>query len=93
MLSGWSVRSQWNRWLHSTIHTFAVQDGMVCSCFCDVWDGYFGCFDKGTAEVLICLLNIGGARRCQALHGFVGEEAVVIPVGLTEVPSLHWLTR
>ena len=27
-------------------------------------DGSFGCFDKGTAEVLISPLNIGGARRC-----------------------------
>ena len=28
-----------------------------------VWDKSFGHFDKGTAEVLINLLNIGGARR------------------------------
>ena len=28
-----------------------------------LWDGSFGRFDKGTAEVLISLLNIGGTRR------------------------------
>ena len=28
------------------------------------WDGSFGCFDYGTAEVLISLLNIGATGRC-----------------------------
>ena len=42
------------------------------------WDGSFGRFTYGTAEVLISLLNIGGTRRSQALGGFIGEEAVVI---------------
>ena len=28
------------------------------------WDGSFGRFDKGTAEILISLLNISGTRRC-----------------------------
>ena len=56
-------------------------------------DGSFGCFDKGTAEVLISLLNIGGARRCYAMCGFIGKEAIVIPVSLAEVPSLYQLTQ
>ena len=42
---------------------------------------------------LINLHNISGARRCLALCDFVGEEAVVIPISLAEVPSLHWFTR
>ena len=29
-----------------------------------VWDGSFGHFDYGTAEVLISLINIGGTRGC-----------------------------
>ena len=28
------------------------------------WDGSFGCFAYGTAEVLISLLNTGGTRKC-----------------------------
>ena len=57
------------------------------------WNRSFGHFDKGTAEVLISLLNIAGARKCSALLGFIGEEAAVIPVSLAEVPLLHQLTR
>ena len=29
-----------------------------------VRDGSFGCFEKGIANVLIILLNIGGTKRC-----------------------------
>ena len=71
--------------------TFLVPTQYVVVSF-TAWDGSFGRFDKGTAEVLISLLNISGARRCYALHSFVGEEAVVIPISLDEVPSLLWLT-
>ena len=33
-----------------------------------------------------------GTTRHTTLHGFVGEEAVVMPVNLAEVPSLHGFT-
>ena len=44
------------------------------------WDGYFGCVDCGTAQILMSLLNIGGTRRCYAKYDFVGKESIVIPI-------------
>ena len=40
---------------------------------------------------MINLLNIGGARKYLALGSFIGEEAILIPVSLAEIPSLHQL--
>ena len=42
--------------------TFLIQTQyvVVSATMCD---GSFSCFDKGSAEVLISLLDIGGARR------------------------------
>ena len=57
------------------------------------WDGSFCSVYEEVAKVLICLVHIGGVRRWKVSHGSVGEKAEVFPVGLVEIPALHWLTR